>query len=77
MDIVMIFTLLFGGISIVLFLIASGLSESIYVHVAEKPSKIVAYSYVLAIVFMILAIIIFQASSYTVGDLIRTTLDIE
>ena len=75
MDNVMIFTLLFGGISIVLFLIACGLSNPPTDAGTEKPPKVVIYTYVTAIVFMIIAIIVFQTSSLTAKDLITTIMN--
>ena len=72
MDNTMIFIILFGGIAVVLFLLASGLSTPPTHAATEKPNKVVIYIYITAIVFMIIAIVILWASPFTVGDLVES-----
>lgn len=67
----MTFILLFGGISIILFFIASGLSTPPTHAGTKKPNKVITHIYIIAIVFIITAIIIFWSSSFTLGDLVE------
>lgn len=69
MDNTMIFIILFGGIAIVLFLLASLLARPLVIHRIEPLSKMNKYMYIISIAFMIIAMIIFLLSSYTTDDL--------
>ena len=65
----MIFIILFGGISLALFLVASLMAKPIVVHRMEPLSKENKYLYITSIVLMVIAVIIFLLSPYTVNDL--------